>query len=191
MKRLKFQLLALALAVPTAVATGLVWAHGDEHVDPNMKVDNPIQAEETAFGRQGASREVSRTIDITMNDMMRFGPDKLTFQQGETVRLRIKNVGKIPHEFVLGTKEDIAEHAAMMKKNPEMEHADASSARVAPGKTADIIWQFSKAGNFLYACLIPGHWEAGMQGTVTVVAVKAGSASMPVTAQMAGMGKAH
>jgi len=70
----------------------------------------------------------------------------------------------------LGSKEEIDEHAAMMRAMPDMVHTDASSARVGPGKTADIIWQFGEPGKFLYACLIAGHREAGMQGTVTVTA---------------------
>jgi len=180
MKVFKLSTLGL-LAVLSGMATmPNAWAHGNEHIDPNMKVDNPIMAEESEFGRQGITKDVTRTIDISMSDMMRFTPDSLNIKQGETVRLLIKNNGRIPHEFVLGTKAEISEHAEMMKKNPEMEHADASSARVAPGKTAEIIWQFTKPGKFLYACLIPGHWDAGMQGSVTVTASKAASAASAV-----------
>lgn len=162
--------------VPTVWASGN-HAHGHAPMDTNMKVANPIGAEETGFGRQGMSKEVTRTIAVSMSDMMRFTPDSLNVKQGETVRLRITNNGRIPHEFVLGTRAEITEHAEMMKKNPEMEHADANAARVAPGKTGDIIWQFTQPGKFLYACLIPGHWDAGMQGTVSVTGNKAMAAN--------------
>ena len=177
MKVFKLSTLGLLAALSGIAVVPTAWAHGDEHIDPNMKVDNPIVAEDTEFGRQGMTKEITRTIEINMSDMMRFTPDSLNVKQGETVRLRLKNNGKIPHEFVLGTKAEITEHAELMKKNPEMEHADANAARVAPGKTGEIIWQFTKAGEFLYACLIPGHWDAGMQGTVTVTGNKAMSAN--------------
>jgi uncharacterized cupredoxin-like copper-binding protein len=107
-------------------------------------------------------------VVVHLMDAMRFSPDSLRFTRGETVRLRIANVGRLPHEFVLGTKQDIARHAEMMRKMPGMIHKDASSARVAPGKSVDLVWQFSSPGTFYFACLVPGHREAGMQGTVLV-----------------------
>ena len=84
------------------------------------------------------------------------------------MHLHISNRGKLLHEFVLGTQEEIDEHAEMMRQMPGMKHADASSVGVAPGKTADIIWKFTASGKFVYACLVPGHREAGMLGTITV-----------------------
>jgi hypothetical protein len=92
----KHNLLALALVIPTLFSPLLVWAHGDEHLDPNMKVDNPITAQTQAVGQQGMPRDVSRTIEIGMNDMLRFNPDNLLVKQGETIRLRITNNGKMP-----------------------------------------------------------------------------------------------
>lgn len=182
MRSFKLRALGLIAVLSGVAVTPAVWAHGDEHIDPNMRVDNPIVAPESPYGRQGMTREVTRTIDISMSDMMRFTPDSLNVKQGETVRLRIKNEGSAPHDFVLGTKAKIAEHAELMK-----EHADASIARVEPGKTAEIIWKFTKPGNFLYACLIPGHWDAGMQGTVTVTGAKPVAANATETMPMAGM----
>lgn len=183
MKAFKLSTLGFLAVLSGVAVVPTVWAGGNHAhgpIDTNMKVDHPIVAEESEIGRQGITKDVTRTIEVSMSDMMRFTPDSLNIKQGETVRLRIKNNGKIPHEFVLGTKAEISEHAELMKKNPEMEHADASSARVAPGKTAEIIWQFTKPGKFLYACLIPGHWDAGMQGSVTVTASKAASAASAV-----------
>ena len=156
----------LTLVAPAILCIAVASAHGGKH-DASSST-NPAHAQAGHFGQPGVPSKVTRTIAITMTDEMRFHPDTLTFKQGETVRLRITNAGKIPHEFVLGNKEEIAEHAAMMRKMPGMVHADASSVQVAPGKSADIIWQFSKSGEFLYACLIPGHLEAGMQGGVTI-----------------------
>lgn len=173
MKSFLIRRCTLAFAISGSLTMSPVWAggnhaHGHGPMEAGMQVTNLIEAEETGFGRQGQSQEVSRTIDISMSDMMRFSPESLAIKHGETIRFLIKNEGKIPHEFVLGLRSEIAEHAELMKKNPEMEHADAHSARVQPGKSAEIIWQFTQPGSFLYACLIPGHWEARMQGIVTV-----------------------
>lgn len=124
-----------------------------------------------ALGQAGLAKDRARSVDIRMSDAMRFDPAALRIKQGETLRLRIHNDGKLPHEFVLGTQMEIAEHAEMMRKMPNMTHTDSSSVRVAPGAVGELVWKFSRVGTFLYACLVPGHWEAGMQGVVTVSAV--------------------
>jgi len=123
---------------------------------------------EKAFGRKGDPKKVSRTIDLDMSDAMRFTPAELVVKQGETVRFRVKNSGKVMHEMVLGTMQELKEHAEMMKKNPGMHHAEANMLHVSPGKTQTLVWQFTNAGEFNYGCLIPGHFEAGMVGKVTV-----------------------
>ncbi len=127
-----------------------------------------ISAEEKAFGRQGDPKRATRTIHVDMSDAMRFSPASLSVTQGETVRFVVKNSGKVMHEFVLGTLAELKEHAALMKKFPNMEHDEPYMAHVAPGKTETIVWQFSKAGDFHYGCLLPGHFEAGMVGTLKV-----------------------
>ena len=172
MTSMKTRRLAATLALSALMGAPLVHAHGDTPIDPNMKVDDPIEAPETAFGHQGVTREVVRTVDITMSDQMRFSPDSIAVKQGETLRLSIHNPGKLAHEFVLGTRPDLAAHAQMMRDMPGLSPVDPGSIRVAPGTSTDLIWQFSKPGTFFYACLIPGHWEAGMQGTVTVAAAQ-------------------
>lgn len=103
-----------------------------------------------------------------MTDRMRFTPADLTVRQGETVRFVAHNSGQVLHEMVLGTQAAIAEHAALMKKLPEMEHADANMAHVKPGQSGEIVWQFTRSGRFVFACLQPGHFEAGMAGSITV-----------------------
>ena len=124
----------------------------------------------TEFGSPGNARDVSRIIELSLRDTMRIEPNRLSALQGETWRLRIRNTGAVAHEFVLGTQAEIIEHRDMMRTMPAMMHDDANAVSVAPGATAELIWRFSKPGTFLYACLVPGHWEAGMQGTVTVSA---------------------
>ena len=120
------------------------------------------------MGQPGVAAKVTRTIEVDMNDAMRFTPSDIAVKKGETVKFIVKNSGKIKHEMVLGSNQELKEHAAMMQKFPEMEHADANQISVDPGKTGQIIWKFSKAGTFDFACLQPGHFEAGMKGQVKV-----------------------
>jgi uncharacterized cupredoxin-like copper-binding protein len=126
-------------------------------------------AEETAFGREGDPRKAKRTIQVDMSDRMRFNPAALTITQGDTVRFRVRNSGRTMHEMVLGTMDQLKEHAELMKKHPGMEHEEPYMAHVAPGKTETMVWQFTKAGEFHFGCLVPGHFEAGMVGRIRVV----------------------
>jgi uncharacterized cupredoxin-like copper-binding protein len=127
--------------------------------------------EERPFGREGDPKKVSRTINVEMSEM-RFTPDTLAVKQGETIRFRVKNSGQAMHEMVLGTMEDLKEHAALMRQHPGMEHDEPFMAHVAPGKTQTMVWQFTKPGEFRYGCLVPGHFEAGMIGRVRVKPVR-------------------
>ena len=104
-----------------------------------------------------------------MADSMRFTPDKIEVKQNETVNIVLKNQGKILHEFVLGNKKELEEHAALMIKFPDMEHSAPYMMHVPPGKTGRITWTFNRAGEFDFACLIAGHYQAGMVGKITVV----------------------
>ena len=163
----RFAVVTLA-ALITGMQASPVLAHGGEKHD-NTKAAASISTEETAFGKQGDPKKVTRTIIIDMNDMMRFNPAEITVKQGETVRFVVKNSGKIMHELVLGTMAELKEHGEMMKQHPDMEHDEPYMAHVAPGKKEQLVWQFTKPGEFHYACLIPGHFEAGMVGKLKVV----------------------
>ena len=155
--------LSLGMAAPLAVAHS-----GTKHDE--AKTAAPISTEEKAFGRQGDPKKVTRTIAIDMKDTMRFTPAVITVKQGETIRFVVKNSGKMMHEMVLGTMAELKEHGEMMKKNPGMEHDEPYMRHVSPGKKEAMIWQFTKAGEFNYACLVPGHFEAGMVGKIKVAA---------------------
>jgi len=145
------------------VFAGIAGASGD-HAGGHGSAD--------AIGRAGNPEKVTRTITIDMSDAMRFTPSTIAARQGETIRFIVRNSGKIPHEMVLGTEKELMEHYEVMKKHPEMEHEDDNMVTVQPGKTGEIIWHFTKAGTVSFACLLPGHYEAGMKGAVKV---KAGS----------------
>lgn len=156
--------LAAAAVVLAAPLPSL--AHGDGHAVAR-KFDAG-QVEATPFGEEGDPAKVTRTVSVRMNDKMRFSPESITVKKGETVRFVVRNDGRQLHEMVLGTPEALTEHAALMKKFPAMEHADANMAHVKPGKSGEIVWRFTQAGDFEYACLQPGHFEAGMVGKVAV-----------------------
>ena len=148
-------------------ASTLAWAHGDaEHARPG-----PVKHEQKPWGIAGDAKAVKRTIEIRMTDNMRFTPDSIEVRQGETIRFVHTNNGAVMHEFVLGTKAELDEHAALMKKFPGMEHDEPYMAHVAPGQKAEIVWTFNRHGEFDFACLLPGHYEAGMVGKIRVVAV--------------------
>jgi uncharacterized cupredoxin-like copper-binding protein len=158
----------LALLI-TLILCGPAAAH---EKDPHGKKAGarPISNEEKAFGREGDPRKATRTVRIDMSDAMRFRPAELNVKQGEIVRFVVKNAGKTMHEMVLGTINELKEHAELMKKHPGMEHEEPYMAHVAPGKTERFVWQFTKPGEFYYGCLIPGHFEAGMIGRINVSA---------------------
>ena len=157
------RMLALALGVALA---GAAWAHGD--AKHGKREARKVSAEEHAFGREGDPKKAVRTVKVDMSDKMRFSPDTLSIRQGETVKFVVRNSGKVMHEMVIGTMKELKEHAEMMKKHPTMEHDEPYMAHVAPGRTEIITWQFTKAGEFHFGCLVPGHFEAGMVGKITV-----------------------
>lgn len=156
------------LAALFALAASAAWAHGEKEHAPAPKTYDASKVEETPFGREGDPRRVKRTIRIDMSDAMRFTPAHLVVRRGETVKLVAANKGQVLHELVLGTPVELREHAELMKKFPEMEHEEPHMVHVKPGKSGEIVWQFTRAGEFEFACLIPGHFEAGMVGKVTV-----------------------
>lgn len=141
------------------------------HVEQgHAKKAGPVKMEQKPWGIAGETRKAVRTIEVKMTDDMRFTPDLIQVRQGETIRLVHLNNGQVMHEFVLGTKKELDEHAALMKKFPNMEHDEPYMAHVAPGKTGEIVWTFNRVGEFDFACLLPGHYEAGMVGKIEVIA---------------------
>jgi len=124
--------------------------------------------EATAYGEPGKAAQVSRVIEVQAADNMRYAPAAITVRRGETVKFVVKNTGKLPHEFVLGNAQSLKEHAETMRRYPDMEHDDPNMAKVAPGGTGNLIWKFTRAGTVEFACLIPGHYEAGMKGRIRV-----------------------
>lgn len=142
-----------ALAIPHAIAH-----EGEEH-------------EDFAAGEPGDAKKPSRTVEVTMSEgsgTMTYAPAEIDVKKGEQIKLVVKNAGTLKHEFFLDSIDHNAHHKIEMEKNPEMEHDDPNAQSVEPGKQVEVLWKFSKAGTFEFACLIPGHYEAGMHGKVVV-----------------------
>src|SRR5687768_9049061 len=157
---------AFVVAVALSVLSMAVFAHGET---VHSKKFSPAQlAEEKPFGKAGDPKKITRTITFRMSDEMRFDPSHITVKQGETIRFIARNNGKLMHEMVFGTVQELKAHAEQMKKFPGMEHEEPYMTHVAPGKSGEIIWQFTKPGVFDFACLIAGHYDAGMTGKITV-----------------------
>jgi uncharacterized cupredoxin-like copper-binding protein len=158
---MKHTLRNTAFASLVALAAAGASASGTHAGDHGHEADDVI-------GKPGVATKATRTITVEMADSMRFTPADIRVKQGETVRFVVKNSGQLKHELVLGTEKELKEHYEVMKKNPEMEHSDPNMVTLAAGKSGEIVWQFTKAGKVDFACLQPGHYDAGMKGAVKV-----------------------
>jgi uncharacterized cupredoxin-like copper-binding protein len=154
-------LAAFILSLSTPVRAQHEHSHGnaDRHSAKDVQ---------SSIGTPADPRQAKRSIRVEMNDNMRFTPAQITVARGEVVRFVAANKGQVLHEMVLGTMEDLKQHAEVMKKQPAMAHDEANMVNVAPGKTGEIGWRFTRPGTFYYACLVPGHLDAGMIGKVLV-----------------------
>jgi uncharacterized cupredoxin-like copper-binding protein len=169
MKATQAAFLSLALAIG---ATTSVWAHSDK---PHEKKPAAVKKEQKEWGIAGDPKAVKLTIEHSAKDTMRFSRALERVKLGDTVRFVVRNDGKIMHEFVIGTVQENQAHAELMKKFPDMEHDEPYMVHVPPGKTAEIIWTFNRPGEFEFACLIAGHYDAGMKGMIKVGAMNVAS----------------
>jgi uncharacterized cupredoxin-like copper-binding protein len=156
-------ILALALALALILIDSHAFAQEEHHQDHTSHTHGI-----KSIGVAGEASMVSRTVEVEMTDAMRFTPDHFSFKRGQTIRFLVKNSGKVKHEFNLGTLSALNEHKATMIMSPDMVHSEPNVASVEPGKSGEVIWRFTKAGTVNYACLQPGHFEAGMKGAITI-----------------------
>lgn len=158
--RVRLAALAAAIALVASPAVAGPGAAGHHH-------------KSFAAGAPGDPTKPSRVVTIAMREedgdkRMLFEPARLEVKRGEQVRFVLANEGIYAHEFMLDTVAANAKHAIAMRKNPDMEHDDANGRRVALSSKGEMLWRFTKPGTYEFACLIPGHYEAGMKGTVVV-----------------------
>jgi uncharacterized cupredoxin-like copper-binding protein len=155
------------VAAALLLAGALAQAHGD-----GQRARAAAAPQQQDWGIAADAATAGRTIEVRMLDTMRFEPAAIRVRQGETVRFVVRNAGKLRHEFVIGTQSALEGHAALMEKFPEMEHDEPWMAHVAPGRDGRLAWTFNRAGEFGFACLIAGHYQAGMTGRISVEGVK-------------------
>lgn len=158
---------ARSTAVALLVALSFAASAHEGATHPAAKPE-PVRKEQKDWGIAGDAKAAGRTITIAMGDDMRFTPSLIEVKKGETVRIVLTNGGQMLHEFVLGTKKELDEHAALMIRFPNMQHDEPYMAHVPAGKSGQMIWTFNRAGEFDFACLIAGHYQAGMVGKVKV-----------------------
>ena len=166
----RLALATTAAALPLLAHQQPAWAHSDKLHAPKS---GPLRKEQKDWGIAGDARRAQRRIEVGMTDNMRFTPARIDVRQGETVKFVVRNTGRVMHEFVIGTQAENAKHADLMIKHPTMEHDEPYMAHVAPGKTGEIVWTFNRSGEFEFACLIAGHYQAGMVGAIKVAAAAA------------------
>jgi uncharacterized cupredoxin-like copper-binding protein len=162
----------IILAAGLAAVSAPALAHGEKD---HAGQAGPVLKEQKDWGIAGDAKAATRTVQIRMTDAMRFTPDRIELRQGDTVRFVVHNTGKLMHEFVIGTKKELDAHAALMVRFPNMEHDEPYMAHVPPGRSGEIVWTFNRAGDFDFACLIAGHYQAGMVGRIEVVRAIAGT----------------
>jgi len=161
-----FLLNCVAIALSVGVLE-VAKAHGNElHKGSNVYSESDF--EQMLWGIGSLPAKAQRTIKVSLSDNMRFNPSSISVRQGETIRFVVKNTGAIMHEFVIGTIEANNEHAQLMKRFPNMQHDAPYMAHVAPGESKEIVWKFNRTGEFQFACLIAGHYDAGMFGALKV-----------------------
>ena len=163
-KRIKRRAMMVTV-LSTMLASSAALGHGDSHESNRVA---PASKEQKPWGIAGDTARVNRTVFVKMDDTMRFTPERVTLNKGDTVRFRLTNAGRVQHEFVIGTKEENDAHAALMLKFPGMEHDEPYMAHVAPAALGEIVWNFNRQGEFDFACLIAGHYQAGMVGRIEV-----------------------
>ena len=171
---MKTTLALIAIVLSIALTTNVTYSD-DDHYKKSAELPKQLPADRV-FGKPGDPQKVRRAVNIDMSNTMYINPAKLTIERGETVRFVIKNSGKDLHYMVIGTPQDLEEHAQLMMSFPGMvEHAGAYMTFVAPGKTQEIVWQFTEDGDFNFGCVIPGHSKEEEVGKISVVSPQSSS----------------
>jgi uncharacterized cupredoxin-like copper-binding protein len=123
------------------------------------------------FGETGNPKQKSRIIHVKMQEgdgKMLFTPNAITIKRGEQIKFLVENEGELDHEIIIDSLQGNLKHGEEMKKNPDMEHDDPNAIKLVSKKKGELLLKFTKIGVYDYSCLIPGHREAGMFGTITV-----------------------
>ena len=169
MKRIVILSAASALTLALAVYATLGLRAASAHTGHSAAKGHTTHSFEA--GEPGDAKKSFRTIEILMKDgagTMSFAPERIEVKKGEQIKFVLKNVGQVDHEFLVDSVANNARHKVEMEKNPDMAHEEPNGARLKPAESRQLLWRFSKAGTFEFACLLPGHYESGMKGVVVV-----------------------
>jgi uncharacterized cupredoxin-like copper-binding protein len=118
----------------------------------------------TAFARPGGA-DAPRTIEVTMR-YSRFEPAVIDVEPGETVRFVVRNDDPIDHEFILGD-----ERLQLVHENGTEAHHPPRPGEISvlAGETVVTTYTFpDTTGELIFGCHLPGHYDFGMRGTVSV-----------------------
>ncbi|MEJ6021052.1 cupredoxin domain-containing protein [Ramlibacter sp. PS4R-6] len=167
---------ALGRTVAAYVLAGTLLVSGASAAAWQWLEGRPQEAQ-TGHAHEGSPRGavaqvVTRSVEVVMDDTMRFTPAAIAVKPGETLRIVARNAGRVAHELVIGDTAAIRDHAQAMRAGKEHTHG-AAAITVAPGATGELVVTFQQAAMLEMACLVPGHYEAGMRGTVEVAAAEA------------------
>jgi uncharacterized cupredoxin-like copper-binding protein len=148
-------------------------SHGAAAHEHGMSMDMPMHhATADSFGEPGNASDVTRTISIVMGDLS-FTPNAIQVKKGDVVRFVLKNTSAADHDFTLGDVSTQAAHRAEMAKAMESgqamhHHNGGNVVTVKGGETQELIWKFTGDASLEYGCNVPGHYEGGMKGEITV-----------------------
>lgn len=169
MQARRASVLLIAALCACSTAAGAAAPPAEPRHDPApAKAKKKTRPVERPFGREGDPRKVKRVIRIDMSDTMQYFPAELKVKRGDTVRFVLNNKGHLPHVMVIGSMEELQKRAALVKNTADVAEIAPDGILVTPGASAPLVWQFTRAGEFYYACLMPGHFDAGMIGTIVV-----------------------
>jgi uncharacterized cupredoxin-like copper-binding protein len=159
-------LLALAVAAYGPAWMSRAFAHGDQHTAHGGHSAHSFEA-----GEPGDVAKPFRTVEIVMREgdgTTSFAPERIEARKGEQIKFVVRNDGQLEHELLIDSFANNQKHKAEMERMPDMDHEEPNGVRVKPAARKELIWRFTRAGTFEFACLIPGHYEAGMKGVVVV-----------------------
>lgn len=161
------------LAVVATGSSSSSFSLGDAPVSKRPgEIKGTRQPEQKPWGIAGNPGVVSRTVSFAITEKIRLMPDIIDVTQGETLKIVLTNNGSLTHEFVIGTRQSLEDHMAMMMRYPERGHNEPYVAQVPTGKSAEIVWTFNTPGTFYFACPIAGHYLPSIIGTINVSAAR-------------------
>ena len=165
--------IVFGLSLLTTMSPSTILGHGNEEHPGGLfaKLRDAVfgsYGDQQPFGRVGMGSKVNRNVAITLSDEFRFDPETIAANLNETLRLSFQDTGQQKNEWIFGTAFEISEYMEMMRRFPDREQNEPQNIQLKPGEEHEFVWQFNKQGNFGYACLQPGHYEAGMRGILVV-----------------------